>query len=106
MDHIAVAHDVFFAFDGHLARFFAFGFAAEGEQIFPPDDFGLDEAALKIRMDDACRLRRRGALDHSPSATLLFTSREKSNEPEQFIAGANDRMESRLLEARALQKFG
>src|SRR5450755_2808868 len=64
VDHVTVTHDVVAPFDAQLARFAALGFAAERDQIFPPDHFGLDEAALEIGVNRAGGLRRGRALEH------------------------------------------
>jgi hypothetical protein len=37
-------------------------------------DFGFDEAALKITVNDACRLRGQCTLLNDPAATFFFTS--------------------------------
>ena len=50
------------------------------------DRLGADEAALKVGVDDARRLRRAGASVHRPRAHLLVASCEKVNQVELVIA--------------------
>jgi hypothetical protein len=51
VDHVAVADDVFLALEGELRVGAAGGLGAELDEVFPPDDFGLDEAALEVGVD-------------------------------------------------------
>src|SRR3954463_8096267 len=45
---VAVAHHVILALDVQLGRRTAGGLGAELHQVLPPDDLGLDEAALEV----------------------------------------------------------
>src|SRR5690606_16082665 len=93
VDHIAIADDVLFPFDRHLAGFFALSFAAESEEVLPPNDFGFDESSLEVRVNHASSLGRRRAFQNSPSPALLLSGREVSDEPEKIISGANHRVQ-------------
>jgi hypothetical protein len=44
VDHVSVLDHVVLALHAKLAHVAALGLAAQGDQIFPPDDFGADEA--------------------------------------------------------------
>src|SRR5579863_1660183 len=64
---------------------------------------GADEALFEIGVDDAGRLRRLGAARDGPGMRLLGPDREKRDEIEQAIAGANDARQARLFEAERLE---
>ena len=53
VDHVAVADDVVLAFQVQLGVGAAGGRGAEADEIFPPDDLGLDEAAREVGVDGA-----------------------------------------------------
>src|SRR6185437_5765286 len=82
MRSVAVAHDVVLAFDVQLGGGAARRLGAELHQILPPDDLGLDEAALEVGVDGAGRLRRLGALDDGPGAHFGLAGGEEGDEPE------------------------
>ena len=54
LHHVAVAHGVFFSFDAELACLAAFAHGAEGYEVVEVDDFGGDESALEVGVDDSC----------------------------------------------------
>ena len=76
MDHIAVLNDVFFTFCPHFARFFGFGFAAEGNEIVVGNHLGADEAAFEIGVDDTGRLRGGIAFLNCPRAHFFDAGSE------------------------------
>ena len=49
-------------------------------EVRKADDLRLDEAPLKVGVDDACGLRRQRPLLHGPAPDLLLASREKIDE--------------------------
>ena len=49
---VAVLHDVFFAFYGHLAGVAYGALAAEGHIVVVFDNLGADKAFLKVGVDD------------------------------------------------------
>src|SRR5687768_12361976 len=57
LDHVAVLHDVFLAFDPQLADFLRAVLGAGGNEVVVVDDFRGDEAAFEIGVDHAggCR---------------------------------------------------
>src|SRR5436190_901915 len=68
---------------------------AELDQILPPDDLSLDEAALEIGVDDAGRLRGpRAALDR-PGPALVLAGGEEGDEVEERVGGARDGVQPR-----------
>ena len=106
MHHVAVAHDVLFAFGRELACIAALGLAAELHEVLPPDDLGLDEAALEVGVDDAGGLGGEGALRDRPGANFLHAGREIRREAQQLVAGADDGVEARLGQADAGEEVG
>src|ERR1700761_6403961 len=84
--HVAILHDVLFAFEAHLRLFTRRAEAARGHQVFPVHHFGLDEPALDVAVNCArCFLRVHAALDR-PRAAFRLACREKRNQPEQLVA--------------------
>ena len=55
--HVAVLDDVFFAFDPEFADFAAAFLTAMADKVVVAHDLSLNEAALKVGVDDASRLR-------------------------------------------------
>ena len=53
LDHVAVLHFVFLAFDPQLTRFTSLGLAAESGEVVVVNYFGGDEAAFEIGVNDA-----------------------------------------------------
>lgn len=65
---ITIMDDIFFAFHRHLARFLHSMFRPEFQVIVVFDDFGTDEAAFKIGMNNAGCLGCFGALTDGPGS--------------------------------------
>ena len=63
------------------------------------DRLGADEALLEVGVNDAGRLRRLGAARDGPGARLLRADGEVGDEVQQLVAGADQAVEARLLEA-------
>ena len=53
MHHVAVLHDVFFAFETQSAFGAGVGFRAGFEQLVPANGLGADEVLFQIGMDGA-----------------------------------------------------
>src|SRR5438552_18825286 len=106
MRGVAVAHDVVLALDVQLGGGAAGGLGAELDEVLPPDDLGLDEAALEVGVDDAGGLRGPGAALDRPGAALVRAGGEEGDEVEDLVGGARHGVEARLLEAQALEKGG
>ena len=70
MHHVAVGDDVLLAFQPQLAGVARAGFARIFYVVIVGDRLGADETALEVRVNDACGLRRLGALGDC----LLYTS--------------------------------
>ena len=98
-------HHVVLAFDSHLAFFLGACFAAAGDEIGIGDRLRADEALLEIGVDNACRLWRGIALVDGPGAHFLDSGGEISLQAEQFVADADQTVQSRLFEAQIGQKF-
>src|SRR5690348_7393438 len=104
MHHVAIAHDVVAPFNGLLARFAALRFAAELDEVFPPNHFSFDEAALEVGVNHAGGLRRRRAFAHGPGAHLLLARREVRDETQELVTRSDHGVEARLGETDAGQK--
>ena len=105
MHDVAVLHDIILALEPHLSGIARTGFAAARHVIVVGDGFGADEAALEIGVDDARGLRRLGAAGHRPGARLLRPGSEEGYEIKQPVAGADQAIEARLLEADGCEVF-
>src|SRR5258707_15660886 len=84
---------------------FGAGLTAERDIIVVGDGLGTDEAALEVRMNDAGRLRRLRATRNGPGCRLLRAGGEIGDQIEERIAGADQPVEARLLEADRSQVF-
>ena len=75
--HIAVLHDVGFAFGTELAGGFDGLFGAELFEIIEITNTGCDEAALEVGMDGAGGFGGGGAFFNGPGTTFFFACSEK-----------------------------
>src|SRR5674476_1093754 len=96
LDDVAVGHDVVLALDAGLAGGAGGGNGAEGDEVVVRDDFGLDEALLEVRVDDAGGLGGRGALADRPGAGLLRACREVALQAEGLEADAREHVQAGL----------
>src|SRR5437868_8533108 len=85
MNDVAVFHNVILAFELVLSMFPATRFAAVLDQVFEPDHFCPDKAALDIRVNLAGRFMRRGPAPDRPRAALIFARREKADQIQQRV---------------------
>src|SRR5438045_6597347 len=99
MHDVAVLHDVIGAFEAHLAGILGALLAATGDEIGIGDRLGADKALLEIAVDDAGGLRRLGAARDRPGARLLWPRREKGDQIEERVAGADNLVEPGFAEA-------
>ena len=87
---VAVAHDVVLAFDAGLARGAGGGHGARRDQVVVGDHLGLDEAPLEVAVDDAGRLRCRGAGLDRPGPGFLRARGEEGLQAERAEAGLGE----------------
>ena len=57
LDHVAVLHDVLFAFDAGCALGVGFGDRPGFDEVAETDDLGLDEALFEVSVNKAGSLR-------------------------------------------------
>src|SRR6187402_2170902 len=105
VQHVAFLHQVFLAFQPQAAGFLGALLALELDEVVEGDRFGTDEAALEVGVDDGGGLRRGGARADLPGAHFLLTRGEVGLQAEQAVAGTNDAVEARLVEAEILEEF-
>ena len=99
MHHVAVGDDVVLALEPHFAGIAGADLAAIIDIIVIADRFGPNEAALEVGMDDGCGRRRLGAACDGPSGSLFGAGGELGDQIEKRIAGPDQAIEARLLEA-------
>ena len=78
--------------------------ALAAEVVGVGDRLGADEALLEIGVDDAGRLRRRGADSDRPRAHFLRPRGEVGLQPEQLVAGVDHAVEAGLGEAQVVEE--
>src|SRR5580658_4831842 len=81
--HIALFDDVFLAFQAQLSGLLRACLALEFDEVIVGNYFGANEAALEIGVDDARRLRRRGARMHRPRTHFFGAGSEISLQAQQ-----------------------
>src|SRR6266851_10369369 len=99
MHHVAVGDDIILAFEAQFSRLARAGFAVHGDVIVIGNRLGADETLLELGMDDAGRARRAGAAGDRPGARFLRPGGEIGDEMEEGVAGADQPVETGLLEA-------
>ena len=77
MHHIAILHDVIFAFETQRAFGAGIGFGAGFQQLVPANGFSANEVLLQIGMDGAGSFHRAGADGNRPGAAFVFAGGEK-----------------------------
>ena len=90
MDDVAFLYAVVLAFEAPFARFFCASFAMVTDKVVVGDDFGADEAAFEIGVDDTGSLRRGGVFRHGPGAYFFDAGGEVGAEAEQLVTGTDD----------------
>src|SRR5208282_5353751 len=78
--HVAILHDVVFAFEAERAFGAGVGFGAGFEQLIPADGFGADEMFFEVGVDGPGSLLRAAVGGDGPSAALIFSGGEKRNQ--------------------------
>ena len=81
-------------------------FALEFDIVVIGDDFGADEAAFEIGVDDAGGLRCGVALVDGPGAHFLDAGSEVGLQAEQGIGGADDAVEAGFGQAHFFEEQG
>src|SRR5256885_16711488 len=102
VDHVAVAHDVILALEAELARFLRTLLATVRHEVIVRRNFGADETALKIAVDHAGGLWRRGAGGNRPSAHFLRPGGEIGLQAKKLVGSAGDAVQARLGPAPVL----
>src|SRR5688500_8908178 len=103
--HVAVAHDVLLALEPKLPGFATPRFPAERDEVLPPDDLGLDEAALEVAVDDPRRLRRLHPRRDGPCAHFLLARGEVAREPQEPVPGLDEPIEARRRHPEARKEL-
>src|SRR4030088_2258289 len=75
--HVAVLHDVVFAFEAQGALGAGVGFGAGFEKLIPADGFGANEMMFQIGMNGAGALLGAGVGGYLPGAALVFAGGEE-----------------------------
>src|SRR5699024_10246994 len=87
LHHVAVAHDVVFAFHAHPAGRLRRVHGAGCHQFVKRNDLGFDETALEVGMDDAGSLGGRRSLGNRPCPCCLRTGRQGGLKPKRVETG-------------------
>src|SRR5262249_13141528 len=105
VEDVAVLDDVVLAFGPHLAGLLGALLSVASDEGLIGYGFGPDEAALEIRVNDACRFGSGRAAAHGPGAGLLRPHGEEGHEVKEAISGADHPGEPRLLEVQSGEEF-
>src|SRR5271170_3739566 len=105
MHDVAVLHDVFRAFEPHLAGILGALLTAAGDEIVIGDRLSADEAFLEIGVDGAGALRRLAALGYRPGSGFLRSDREERDEAQQRVARPDDPGEAGLGESQGFEEL-
>src|SRR5262249_43814346 len=106
MHHVALMDDVLLPLEPQPPRLLSPRLAAPRDVIGKRNHLSPNKPMLKIRMNNPRRLRRSRPLAHRPSAHLLGTRGEVSEQPEQRISPADHPIEPWLLQPQLLEKLG
>ena len=105
LDDVAVFDGVFLAFDADFAGDFGGGFGAGGDEVVVVDDFGGDEAAFEIRVDDAGGCGGFVAGDDGPGAGFLDAGGEVGAESQEVIDATDEVGDAGIGDAHFLEEF-
>ena len=97
LHNVAVAHDVFFAFDAQLARLTSLGFGAESGEVIKMHDLSSDEAALEVAMNDARSLWSFHAFGDGPGTGFFFARGQVSLKAEQGIHALDEQIHAAIV---------
>ena len=75
--HVAILHDIVFAFEPERALGTGVGLGAGFEKLVPADGFGADEMFFQIRVDGAGRFLGAGVRGDLPGAAFVLAGGEK-----------------------------
>ena len=104
-NHIAILHDVLFAFQTHLRLLARRRKAARFEQVFPLHDIRLDKILLDVAMNCARGLLRVHPAFDRPRAAFRLATCEEGNQSEQTIARLDQPVAPGFREAIRLHHF-
>src|SRR4051794_30131517 len=97
IQHIAIFHDVFLALGAHLSSLLCSLFALVGNEIVKGNGLCTNEAALKIGMDDASRLRSCRADSYRPCTDFFHARGKVALQSQQLEGGADQAIQSWLF---------
>ena len=103
--HVAVLHDVLFAFHAGLALGLRFRDRTSLDEVSKRNDLALDEAALEVCVDRASSLRRRGTLRDGPRAGFFGACGEVGLKAECVEAYASKLRNAALFLANRSKQF-
>ena len=103
MHDVAVLDHVLLALDAQLACGLAASLAAQLHVIVVAGNFGLDEAAFKVGVDDAGGLGSLCANADGPSPDLHGTSGEVALQAKQLVCCLSKRLQAGVLKSQGLQ---
>ena len=103
--HVAVFDDILFTFGAEDSGGAAGGFGLVLDVIVEADDFGTDETALEVRVDDARGLRSLPAVLNGPRAHFLFSGGEVAGKAERLVPGVDDAQQAAFLDAVRAEHF-
>ena len=84
--HVAILHDVVFAFEAQRAFGAGVGFGAGFEQLVPADGFSADEMLFQIGVDGTGGFHGAGVDGNRPGAAFVFAGGEEGNQSQQRVA--------------------
>jgi len=103
--YVAVLDDVVFAFNAEAAGFAGLGEGAEANEVVEVGDFGGDETALEVGVDDAGGGRCFVTGVDGPCASFGFAGGEVGAKAEQMIDGADEGADAALADAETGEVF-
>ena len=103
MHDVAVLDHVLLALDAQLTCGLAAGLAAQLHVIVVAGNLGLDEAALKVGVDDAGGLGSLGANADGPRPDLHGASGEVALQAKQLVCCLSKRLQAGVLKPQGLQ---
>jgi hypothetical protein len=104
VDHVAVLHHVFLAFQPPLAGVLRALLALVVHEIVVGDHLGADEALLEVGVDHAGGLWRGGADAHGPGAHFLHAGGEVGLQVQQLGSRRESRGSGRAPRCRASRR--
>src|ERR1700730_16915561 len=106
MHDVAVGDGIFLALQPQLAGITGPSLTTQCDVIGVGDGFGPDKTLFEIGMNHAGGGGRLGAAVGGPGAGFLGPDGEIGNEVEQLVAGADQAVETGLLQSKRVEKLG